>query len=889
MKKLIAIIISGALVVSGYAQTRNVLVGTNNNVVQPTNFWSADASNARAGLGLGTAATNPASAFQQSSTVLSNLASSNAVNLTNLQASSVTGAIAISNGGSGATTAGGARTNLGLGATWLTNTEASNFRTAIGLGTNAQPVFDGASITGDLFAGSLEVAAGSNSTAVTADGIEFTGGHAATTRTNLGLGLPALTNTNVTNFRTAIGLGATWLTNTAASNFRTAIGLGAFQSVEFAEVVASTALEAGFSSNTVIIDGDGINFGHSGIASTTRTNLGLGWSALTNTNAGTRLVSVNTNGEVVSPTNFWQMAPISTNFTIQTLVQDLTVVVTSQTNNATNARNLYVYSLATNVSGISNTIILPTNAATLNGDEATVIHKGTTNTATVIRQAGSTNNLITLSRFDESVKFIRELGQWDFYHNISFVEPIQFSGTNASASAAASRTNLGLGATNDVEFSSVFFGVSLVDLEQGVISGFNDISAGTIESVSGTNRVSVSGQEIEFAGISAATTRTNLGLGATWLTNTNVTNFRTAIGVSSSFGSGVDSILMRGSNNYLSIMAGGLNSIAISTFNAGASGTNSVAIGADGIYSTGFASLAIGGQDLNANGNFSFASGFKSDAVNTGSFVWHSGNGLETNRFASTNDLSFNVRAIGGMSLDLGTNGIIFRTNASADATRTNLGLGGTNIVTFAGLTNNGDITINQTTATNGLLFIRRTNNEAFLGMANLVASNNTNASNETLFRVGVAEATNKSAQFGFRSTNANGNGVAVFSVFGYNALMMIGPSDPAAGTNPIEATVYSVSPANKVMTLIKTNTGATLFHRAIEFENTTNQAVTRTNLGLPLTALTNDNTTNFQAAVFQTNTAPVSAAQFGDRAAWMEVNVITNGSNVSFRIPLYK
>ena len=149
MKSLLAILISSALVVSGYSQTRNVLVNTNNVVVQPTNFWSADASNARAGLGLGTAATNSASAFQPSSGVLSNLASSNAVNLTNLRAtnivgvipasnipsttltnipatnivgtvalaSNVTGTIAISNGGTGATNAGGARTNLGLGST----------------------------------------------------------------------------------------------------------------------------------------------------------------------------------------------------------------------------------------------------------------------------------------------------------------------------------------------------------------------------------------------------------------------------------------------------------------------------------------------------------------------------------------------------------------------------------------------------------------------------------------------------------------------------------------------------------------------------------------------------------------------------------------------------
>jgi hypothetical protein len=39
---------------------------------------------------------------------------------------------------------------------------------------------------------------------------------------------------------------------------------------------------------------------------------------------------------------------------------------------------------------------------------------------------------------------------------------------------------------------------------------------------------------ISFENGSAAATRTNLGLGATWLTNTNVTNFRTAIGLGAS-------------------------------------------------------------------------------------------------------------------------------------------------------------------------------------------------------------------------------------------------------------------------------------------------------------------------------------------------------------------
>jgi hypothetical protein len=46
-------------------------------------------------------------------------------------------------------------------------------------------------------------------------------------------------------------------------------------------------------------------------------------------------------------------------------------------------------------------------------------------------------------------------GAWMLADNISYVEPIFFSGTNAAANAAASRTNLGLGTTNSVTFSNV--------------------------------------------------------------------------------------------------------------------------------------------------------------------------------------------------------------------------------------------------------------------------------------------------------------------------------------------------------------------------------------------------------------------------------------------------
>ena len=187
-----------------------------------------------------------------------------------------------------------------------------------------------------------------------------------------------------------------------------------------------------------------------------------------------------------------------------------------------------------------------------------------------------------------------------------------------------------------------------------------------------------------------------------------------------------------------------------------------------------------------------------------------------------------------------------------AGAWRTNLALGATNIVTFASLT------IANTTATNGLLFIRRTNNEAFLGMANLIASNNTTISNETLFRVGVAEATNRSAQFGFRTvrTNNGGEGFATFSVFGYNALMMIGPSDRSrtnTATNAgIEADIWTITPTNRVMTLRDTNTGALTMHQDLGF-----------GAGLTNTAPTNTNTP----------------------AVWLRVWVGTN----SYRVPLYQ
>jgi hypothetical protein len=62
-----------------------------------------------------------------------------------------------------------------------------------------------------------------------------------------------------------------------------------------------------------------------------------------------------------------------------------------------------------------------------------------------------------------------------------------------------------------------------------------------------------------------------------------------------------------------------------------------------------------------------------------------------------------------------------------------------------------------------------------------------------------------------------------------------------------------------------------------------------RSAIGIPLPALTNTNNANFQAAVFNTNAAPTPSVNFGDAVAWLEITVQTNGTNASFRIPLYE
>ena len=268
--------------------------------------------------------------------------------------------------------------------------------------------------------------------------------------------------------------------------------------------------------------------------------------------------------------------------------------------------------------------------------------------------------------------------------------------------------------------------------------------------------------------------RAALGLGATWLTNTNVTNFRTDIGL--------------GTGNDVTFNVGTFNGPV--TFN-------------EDVYGSYFEAVSGGtnGVTLQNTGMFFFGTAAATTRTNLG---------LGLPVLTNTNNANF-LSALG-----IGTNSSPTFSNATVS-----------NLLVTGNFTNQGTI------------YGFKTNVGPFEGIGNFFASNNTTVSNETLFRVGLAEQNNRSAQFGFRvaRTNNGGEGFAVFSVYGYNALMMIGPSDRSrsnslTNTNAaIEADIWSISPTDKVMTLITTNTGAMQMHRPIGFNTNASTPANTTNV----------------------------------------------------------
>jgi hypothetical protein len=404
--------------------------------------------------------------------------------------------------------------------------------------------------------------------------------------------------------------------------------------------------------------------------------------------------------------------------------------------------------------------------------------------------------------------------------NISGVLAISNGGTGAT-NAGGARTNLGIpsyfgsgtnsaiagGEGNLSAGNWAFVGGGLQNVASNswatVSGGYVNVASGESSSVGGGVQNNASGISSSIGG-GDGNTASALGAFVGGGRNNKATNADTAVV------GGYGNIV----NGQYGFIGGGLNN----TSSAGA-----VVVGGISNVASGYLSSIVGGTRNIASGEGSFAAGSRAKSTNDGSFVWADG---AANDFSSTANNQFIVRASGGVGINTGS--------------------------TFEGSFH-----------VNGTTYGTKTNVGPFEGIGNFFASNNTTIGNETLFRVGVAETTNKSAQFGFRvaRTNNGGEGLAVFSVFGYNALMMIGPSDRSrsnslTNTNAaIEADIWTMSETNRVMTLRDTNTGATVMHRPIGFN--TNEVST--------TAPSNTTVTN--------------------PTGWIQIYVGTN----SVRVPYYQ
>jgi hypothetical protein len=186
-----------------------------------------------------------------------------------------------------------------------------------------------------------------------------------------------------------------------------------------------------------------------------------------------------------------------------------------------------------------------------------------------------------------------------------------------------------------------------------------------------------------------------------------------------------------------------------------------------------------------------------------------------------------------------GTNALTFTnalgfTSAAAGATRTNIGLGATNNVTFS----------------------------------NVAASEFKSGTNFSAFVVDSPV----SGSFQFKTTNTN-DGAVYLQSYTNSELH----KSAILGIRGNDMFLQSSSTNVRVET-----TEGDLANLDADTISVSNASATRTNLGLPLAALTNTSITNFQAALFSTNAAPTNTTNV---SGWIQFYVGTN----SVRVPYYQ
>ena len=214
-----------------------------------------------------------------------------------------------------------ARTNLGLGATWLTNTSATNFRTAIGLGATNDVTFSNVTVNGNLSVGSFTTttpstwALDATQTAAATNGILTLPSNANVIR---------LTNNNAISSVTNGVLGAFYFVVNQATNAVTISNVGGItvdgaQNLTLSPNESATLVATGATNASVAARGDLNNVTLTGVDNlATQQTASSGASLMTRGLSDLRYL-----GEMFSaaPMDYYGTAPTIVNFREARVVQ----------------------------------------------------------------------------------------------------------------------------------------------------------------------------------------------------------------------------------------------------------------------------------------------------------------------------------------------------------------------------------------------------------------------------------------------------------------------------------------------------------------------------------------------------------------------------------------